>query len=100
MKLSSMLAIYVLFWTLCLFVVLPFGVRTDDESGKSRSTGHADSAPSNPNLYRKAGYTTLLSAVLFAAFYANYVYGWLEAGDVPFLQPPAEQSIMGNEATR
>jgi hypothetical protein len=32
-KFQSVLAIYILFWTMCLFVVLPFGVRTPEEEG-------------------------------------------------------------------
>ena len=93
MKFTSIVAIYVLFWTLSLFVILPFGVKTDEETGVEPITGHAESAPSNPMLWRKALYTTLLSALLFAIFYANYVYGWIGAGDIPFLQPPAEQEL-------
>jgi len=95
MKLTSILAIYVLFWTLSLFVVLPFGVRTDEEAGGKSACGHAESAPQNPMLWRKAGYTTLLSAVLFALFYANYVYGWIGVEDLPLVQPPSESEIMG-----
>jgi predicted secreted protein len=45
MKFQSVLAIYVLFWTMCLFVVLPFGVRTPEEEGLETPPGHAPSAP-------------------------------------------------------
>jgi predicted secreted protein len=79
----SIAAIYLLFWTLTLFAVLPFGVRTSREEGSEPVLGEADSAPVNPQLGKKLLWTTLISAVLFAVFWANYVFGWLEVADVP-----------------
>ena len=35
MRWTSILAIYILFWTMSLFLVLPFGVRTGEEVGAS-----------------------------------------------------------------
>jgi predicted secreted protein len=77
MKIQSILAIYVLFWTLCLFVVLPMGVRTTDELGEARVAGQADSAPHRFSLGKAAIRATILSALLFGLFYANYVFGWV-----------------------
>jgi len=79
MKLSSALAIYVLFWTMSLFLVLPFGVRTAEEAGAERMPGHADSAPHGFSFARAALRATIVSAVLFGLFYLNYVYGWITA---------------------
>ena len=79
MKFSSALAIYALFWTMCLFVVLPFGVRTAEEAGAERGPGHAESAPHGFSLARVALRTTIVSAILFALFYLNYVFGWVTA---------------------
>ncbi|WP_439532465.1 DUF1467 family protein [Polymorphobacter sp.] len=83
MKPVSLAAIYLLFWTLTLFAVLPFGVRTSREEGQEPVPGEADSAPANPQLGKKLLWTTLISAVLFGLFWANYVFGWLEVADVP-----------------
>jgi predicted secreted protein len=77
MKFGSMLAIYALFWVMCLFVVLPFGVRTSEEVGAEREPGHADSAPHVFSFGRAALRTTVVATLLFALFYANYVYGWV-----------------------
>lgn len=77
MKLQSLLAIYVLFWTMSLFVVLPFGVRTPEEEGVECPPGHAPSAPYSFSFGRAALRATIVSAVAFALFYANYVYGWV-----------------------
>ena len=79
----SAVAIYLLFWALTLFAVLPFGVRTADEAGEARGPGEADSAPADPMLRRKAAWTTVIASVLFALFYANYVHEWVRLADVP-----------------
>ena len=83
MKPASALAIYLLFWSLTLFAVLPFGVRTSDEAGEKPVPGQADSAPHNPMLLRKIVWTTVIATALFALFYANYVAGWLVLSDIP-----------------
>jgi predicted secreted protein len=77
MKFQSILAIYILFWTLALFVVLPLGVRTPEEAGADLPPGHAPSAPHRFSLARAALRATLVSALAFALFYVNYLHGWL-----------------------
>jgi predicted secreted protein len=77
MRLGSVLAIYVLFWTMSLFLVLPFGVRTSEEEGAEQGAGHADSAPHRFSFGRAAVRATMLSVILFGLFYANYVFGWI-----------------------
>ncbi|MGH6780765.1 MAG: DUF1467 family protein [Sphingomonadaceae bacterium] len=79
MKWTSALAIYVLFWVMSAFLVLPFGVKTHDEAGVPRIPGQADSAPANFRPGRVAIYTTILSALLFGLFYLNYVNRWVGA---------------------
>ncbi|MFN7158612.1 MAG: DUF1467 family protein, partial [Erythrobacter cryptus] len=32
MQITSILAIYFLFWVMCAFIMLPFGVKTADEA--------------------------------------------------------------------
>jgi predicted secreted protein len=77
-KLTSILAIYLLFWVLSFFLVIPFGVRTDEEAGVERLAGHAESAPHRFSFARAALHATLLSAALFGLYYLNYVYGWID----------------------
>jgi predicted secreted protein len=72
-----MLAIYVLFWTIALFVVLPFGVRTSEEAGEECLPGHAPSAPHRFSFGRTALRATIVSAVAFGLFYANYRFAWV-----------------------
>lgn len=85
MRLTSILAIYVLFWTMSLFLVLPFGVRTSEEAGEERLPGHAESAPHSFSFGKAALRATIVSAVLFALYYANWSFGWIGVGELDWL---------------
>lgn len=86
MKWTSILAIYVLFWSFSVFLVLPFGVRTTDEAGGERVPGQADSAPHVFSLQRIALRVTVVATLLFALFYLNYLYGWVTADMLDWTQ--------------
>ena len=77
MRWNAALAIYVLFWVLAAFLVMPFGLRTHDDANAELIQGQVSSAPVNFNPKKVAIRATLLSLVLFGLYYANYVYGWL-----------------------
>ena len=85
MKLTSILAIYLLFWASSFFLLLPFGVRTSEEAGVERIAGQADSAPHTFSFARTALRATILSAALCALYYVNYVNGWITAADLDWL---------------
>lgn len=87
MNLYAIFAIYVLFWVISAFVVLPFGIRTPDETGEVMLKGQADSAPSNFRPGRVVIRATILSAILFALYYANYVEGWVTVDSLPGYRP-------------
>ncbi|MDF0543516.1 DUF1467 family protein [Sphingobium sp. H39-3-25] len=78
----AIIAIYVLFWVISAFIVLPFGLRTPDETGEAVKSGHADSAPVNFRPWIVVLRATILSAVLFGLYYANYVCGWITAEQI------------------
>src|ERR671920_447019 len=61
MRWTSILAIYFLFFAATAFVLLPFGVRTDEEAGTPKVPGQADSAPHKFDIKRH-----LLKAALVA----------------------------------
>ncbi len=88
MKLTSILAIYALFWVMSAFLVMPFGIRTHDEAGVEKIRGQADSAPANfrPGLIAKRA--SVLALVLFALFYLNYVNDWIGPKDLDFFGAP------------
>lgn len=93
MRWFSIIAIYSLFWVLSAFLVMPFGLRTPDEAGNEVGKGHADSAPVNFRPGRIALRTTILAAVLFALFYANYLHGWITLDDLNFFGEPPVKNL-------
>lgn len=76
MRLTSILAIFFLFWVMSAFFVMPFGLRTHDDEQAELVPGQVSSAPVNfqPKLIAKRA--TVLAVVLFGLYYANYVNGW------------------------
>lgn len=90
MRWTSILAIYVLFWVLSAFCVMPFGMRTHDEAGFDKIPGQADSAPADFRPGRIAFRATLLALVAFGLYYANYVNGWIGPDDLNFFGKPPE----------
>ena len=84
MTIGSIIAIYALFFVASAFLLLPFGVRTDEEVGAERVPGQAESAPHRFDLPRHLLRAALLGAVLFALYYANWTYGWVGIEDLDF----------------
>ena len=77
MRWTSALAIYVLFWSFSVFLVLPFGVKTTREVGGEHVSGPAESAPHDFSAGRVAWRVTVVATVLFVLFQLNYAYGWI-----------------------
>ena len=77
MKWTSALAIFLLFWVMSAFLVMPFGVRSPHEAGEPLVPGQADGAPANFNPKRILIRTTIVATVLFGIYYVNYAYGWI-----------------------
>jgi predicted secreted protein len=69
MSVPTAIAVYFVIWWIVLFAVLPWGVTISDKP----EPGHATSAPERPNIGRKALWTTLITTVIWAGFFAvNY----------------------------
>jgi predicted secreted protein len=66
------LAIYFVIWWISLFLVLPWGVRSQDESGEV-APGTDPGAPVLTNLRRKLVWTTIVATAIFAAWFVVYV---------------------------
>ena len=88
MQLTSIVAIYFLCFAFSAFVLLPFGVRTDEEAGTPKVRGQADSAPHTFDLKRHLLKAAVLAAILFALYYANWTYGWITPDDLDFYHRP------------
>jgi len=76
MKLTSIVAIYTLFWAFSFFLVLPFRLRAHN-GPDVKIAGQAESAPPSFSFGRTAKWTTLVAAILFGLYYFNYVYHWV-----------------------
>lgn len=66
-------AVYFTMWWTVLFAILPFGVKSQHESGEI-VPGSEPGAPVAPGLVRKAIWTTVASAALFVGLIA--VLAW------------------------
>ncbi|MFK8034597.1 MAG: DUF1467 family protein [Hyphomicrobiales bacterium] len=84
MSIASGLAIYFIIWWVVLFTILPFGVRSQHE-GDGMALGTDRGAPIRARLPRKALTTTVVSLVVFAAFYYLKFEVGFGLDDIPFL---------------
>ena len=73
MSWATVAAIYFISWWVVLFAVLPFGVRSQQESG-SVEEGTDPGAPVLPRLLSKIIWTTVVTTVLFVGFYSLFAF--------------------------
>jgi predicted secreted protein len=78
MAITTVLAVYFIIWWVVLFMVLPWGVHSQEESGEV-SPGTDPGAPAVHTLWMKLLWTTLIASVVFAILAAIY-----KAGLIPF----------------
>ena len=76
MRLTSIIAIYTLFWALSFFLVLPFRLQRRD-SVEVDVRGQMPGAQGRFSFGRTCLWTTIVSAVLFGLYYGNYVFQWV-----------------------
>lgn len=72
MNTTTILAIYFLIWWITLFAVLPWGIRSQGESG-AVEPGTDPGAPASHRVWRKLLWTTLIASVIFGILYFFYV---------------------------
>jgi predicted secreted protein len=72
-SLTTAIAIYFIIWWVVLFAVLPWGVRSQEESGQV-VPGSDPGAPALPLVWRKLVWTTVASSVIFALCALIYRY--------------------------
>jgi predicted secreted protein len=71
MSTATVLAVFFLIWWVTLFAVLPWGIRSQQESGDV-VPGTDPGAPLVPNLGRKLIWTTLVTCAVFGVLYVVY----------------------------
>lgn len=87
-SLTTAIAVYFLIWWLTLFAVLPWGVSAQGE-GRDTAPGTDPGAPVLPAIGRKLLWTTLVSALIFAACYFVYTRRLITLEDFAPLFGPA-----------
>ncbi len=73
MSIATALAIYFIIWWVMLFAVLPWGVRSQYESG-AVSPGTDPGAPARPRVWRILIMTTVAASVVFVLCDVVYTY--------------------------
>ena len=81
MSLATAIAIYFIIWWAVLFAVLPWGVRSQQESG-TIAQGTDPGAPAIPKLGHKLVWTTFVAAIVFALWYVVYTYRLIALDDL------------------
>ncbi|MFP3920659.1 MAG: DUF1467 family protein [Dichotomicrobium sp.] len=84
MSLPFAIAIYLICWWMVLFIVLPWGVRSQEEQGEV-AEGSEPAAPVVPYIWRKFAITTVISALIFAPIYFVLAYDLIPLDSIPFL---------------
>ena len=90
---ASTFFVYILFWSMAIFLVLPFSARERGKHGDATAVPGQDAgAPRHFNGRRVIIRTTIVATIAYAVFYANYVEGWVTLDDVSLVHPPASVS--------
>ncbi len=74
MGIGTIVAIYFLIWWVVLFAVLPWGVRSQRDSGDVVA-GTEPGAPAIHRVWRSLMWTTIIATLVFAGLWAIYAAG-------------------------
>lgn len=86
MSFGTAFAVYFIIWWLMLFIVLPFGHRSQEDENDI-TLGTVESAPANFRIWQVVLRTTVVSAIVFGSYYGLTVYGGYSVFDVMALFP-------------
>jgi predicted secreted protein len=73
---TSALAVYLLFWVLCAFFVLPFHGRPNEQA-EHDVPGADVGAPATFRVGAIIRQTTVVATIFFAIYYIVYTQGWI-----------------------
>jgi len=76
MSITGAVVVFTMVWWMVFFAVLPFGVRGQAEMNEV-APGTEPGAPLNPDLKRKAIWTTFIAVPITLAVEIMIVIGWL-----------------------
>ncbi len=83
MSIGAALVLYAVIWFMCLFVALPFRIRSQFDDGKV-VPGTPPSAPVDPGLKTKVKWTTIAATLIWLPIAGIIASGWItiEAIDI------------------
>lgn len=85
-QIAAGFAVYFVIWWITLFAVLPFGLRTQAED-EHVILGTVESAPTKFRAWRVVFTTTLVSALIYGAWYIASRYFGLSIDSIPQIVP-------------
>jgi predicted secreted protein len=83
MNFISAIVLYLVIWFMCVFIILPLRIKSQDEDGEV-VPGTPASAPTDPMLKKKAVWVTILATVLYVPIVVTIVNGWITIDDLDF----------------
>jgi predicted secreted protein len=86
MQFLSAFAVYFVIWWIVLFTVLPLGMRSQHEEGEV-TLGTVESAPARFRGGRVVLLTTLISAIVYGAWYVASTYFGFSMATLPRIVP-------------
>lgn len=84
MSITSAIVLFAVIWFMVFLMVLPQRLKTQAETGDVVPGTHS-SAPSNPEIKRKAKITTMISAVLWVVIAYIIISGTITVRDFDWL---------------
>ena len=72
------LVVFIMIWWLTLFIMLPIGIRSQEEEGDVVE-GSEPGAPISPMLARKAWWTTIVASIFWLIYFVITESGMLDA---------------------
>ncbi len=83
MTITGAIVLFAVIWFMCLFVILPLRIRSQEEAGDV-VPGTPASAPEAPMMRRKFIWTTVATVILWAIVMAVIVSGVIGIDDIDF----------------
>ncbi|MFT4716596.1 MAG: putative secreted protein [Paracoccaceae bacterium] len=79
----SAIVLYVVIWFMCLFVILPLKITSQEEDGNI-VPGTPASAPIDPMIKKKAIWVTIMATAIFVPVVIIIISGWISIEDMDF----------------
>lgn len=92
MPIVTAIAIYFILWWVCLFLVLPWGIRGQHEDGDIVK-GSEPGAPTVPNMKRKVIYTSILSAIIWVVIFVVIKFQLVSLDSIPLIPDFAPNDV-------